>query len=155
MDKQPIVLSQEEFLESFEKVPRMAIDLLVHDFDGNFLLTRRNIEPCIGVWHIPGGFVLKNETLCNCQKRIAQKELGIELTKAHNPCLVGAFDNIDGDPRGHCIELVYSFGIGSIEWTNTTLETMELKFFGMVPKQIGFKQERILMHFGYEMEGGK
>lgn len=64
----PKRLSQEEFLETFKNVPRVAINLIITDIDNKVLLTRRNISPCLGEWHFPGSFLLKNETIDEAKK---------------------------------------------------------------------------------------
>jgi ADP-ribose pyrophosphatase YjhB (NUDIX family) len=44
------------------------------------LLTRRDIPPNVGAWHIPGGTVLFGEPLVQTVKRVARDELGLEVT---------------------------------------------------------------------------
>lgn len=43
------------------------------------LLTRRDIPPNVGAWHIPGGTVLFAEAVVEAVKRVARDELGLEV----------------------------------------------------------------------------
>src|SRR5579862_7988377 len=98
-------LPLDEFLESFKNVPRFAISLLIINSSNDFLLTRRNIQPEMGKWHLPGGFLLKNETFTDCITRILDKEIGIRLSVA--PTLLFVSEDLDKDPRGHVVESIY------------------------------------------------
>jgi ADP-ribose pyrophosphatase YjhB (NUDIX family) len=71
-------LPYKEFKEIYSKVPLLCVDLLIENSEG-FLLTKRAIDPWKGLWHFPGGTVLFGETLNECARRVAKKELGIEI----------------------------------------------------------------------------
>ena len=58
-------LSFREFINSFKLIPRLAVDLIVENKKGEILLSKREMEPYLGYWHIPGSFLLKNESLIN------------------------------------------------------------------------------------------
>jgi ADP-ribose pyrophosphatase YjhB (NUDIX family) len=68
-----------EFKEIYSKVPRICVDLVVKNNKGQYLLTKRAIEPSKGMWHIPGGTVLYGEKLAETAKRVAQEELGVKI----------------------------------------------------------------------------
>lgn len=59
-------------------VPRLAIELFVRRDDGAVLLTWRD-DPQWRGWHVPGGFVGAGESLGDAARRIATRELGVEL----------------------------------------------------------------------------
>lgn len=73
-------LSQKEFWEIYKKVPRLTVEIIVKN-DTGIYLTERNIEPCKGLWHLPGGTVRFGEPLVDAVKRIAKRELGIDVTE--------------------------------------------------------------------------
>jgi ADP-ribose pyrophosphatase YjhB (NUDIX family) len=73
-------LSQKEFWEIYKKVPRLTVEIIVRNDEGVYL-TERNIEPCKGLWHLPGGTVRFGEPLVEAVKRIAKRELGIVVTE--------------------------------------------------------------------------
>ena len=55
----------------FSKVPRLTVEVIVVSPRG-VLLTKRQIEPCRGRWHIPGGTVRYGEPLTDAVHRVAQ-----------------------------------------------------------------------------------
>ncbi len=74
-------LSEKEFWDIYKQVPRLTVEIIIKRTDGIYL-TQRAIEPCKGLWHLPGGTVHFAETLQKAVKRIAERELGIEVTKS-------------------------------------------------------------------------
>jgi len=72
-------MPREVFDEIYGRVPRLSVDLLVRTKDG-FVLTKRDIEPCAGQWHMPGGTVFFGEKLVDAVRRIAASEIGVEVT---------------------------------------------------------------------------
>jgi len=147
---QPKRLSQEEFEKSFENVPRVAVNLIVTDLDGRVLLARRNIPPCEGDWHFPGSFVLKNESISEALKRVAKNEFGMDLAEEMDLKLLGNFDDINGDPRGHVIDMAYGIQISDVSKTVATKENIEIGFFDKLPRNIGFNHRNTLEKLGYK-----
>lgn len=78
-DKFP--LTKQEFDAIYSKVPRLTVEVVLRGPDGVFL-TKRNIEPCKGQWHLPGGTVYFGESLLIAVKRVARREIGIDVTRA-------------------------------------------------------------------------
>jgi colanic acid biosynthesis protein WcaH len=75
-----------------ENTPLVSIDIcLVHD--SKMLLGKRSNEPLLGQWFTPGGRILKNECWRNCLKRVAQAELGLNITDVHEFTLMGIWDH--------------------------------------------------------------
>ena len=72
-------LSSEEFRSIYSRVPRLCVEVIIYTPEKGILLTRRSIEPAKGSWHTPGGGLLYKESLENAVKRIAKKELGIDI----------------------------------------------------------------------------
>jgi ADP-ribose pyrophosphatase YjhB (NUDIX family) len=81
MIKENYPLTKKEFLEIYSKVPRLTVEIILKSKQGIYL-TKRNIEPCKGMWHLPGGTVQFGEKLTLAVQRIAQKELSIIVTKS-------------------------------------------------------------------------
>lgn len=143
-------LSPKEFEKSFEKVPRVAVNLIVTDIDNRVLLARRNIPPHECDWHFPGSFVLKNESINEALKRVAKNEVGMDLTEEIDLKLLGNFDDINGDPRGHVIDMAYGMQIGDTSKIVATKENIEVKFFDKLPENIGFNHRDTLEKLGYK-----
>lgn len=72
-------LSREEFDRIYGTVPRLNVEVIIHTDDG-VVLTRRDIEPCKGQWHIPGGTVRFGESLPAAVRRVARDELGVDVS---------------------------------------------------------------------------
>jgi colanic acid biosynthesis protein WcaH len=72
-------------LDAFRRVvrdaPLVAIDLLVSDGAGHFLLGLRRNRPAAGYWFVPGGRIYKNEALDAAFTRIARAELGLAVPR--------------------------------------------------------------------------
>jgi len=71
-----------EYKKIYSIVPRLCVEVILLTNKG-IALTKRDIPPAIGKWHIPGGTVLKGENLVKAVKRLAQEELeeNIEVQK--------------------------------------------------------------------------
>lgn len=72
-----VPLSAQAFASVVAGTPLVAIDFIVEDEAGEVLLGLRNNAPAKGYWFVPGGRILKNETLGNAFARLAQDELGL------------------------------------------------------------------------------
>ncbi len=71
-------LPQAEFDDIFSKVPRLTVEIILVSSKG-VLLTKRHIEPCKGMWHMPGGTVRFGEPLTDAVHRVGDQELGNTL----------------------------------------------------------------------------
>ena len=139
-------LPKKVFLATFKYVPRLAVSLVVENKKGHVLLARRAIPPGKGQWHMPGGFVLKGEPISKCIERVAWRELGIAIN-AKNAKLQGAFDDLNADPRGHIVDLIYKIKTDIPIKEND--ETEAAKFFSVLPRRVGFNHKETLRKLGY------
>lgn len=94
-------LSDEQFRSVVDLTPLISLDLIVKNQHGDILLGKRNNRPAQGFWFVPGGRVLKNETLAAAFLRLTQAELGvaIEMQQARHIGLYEHFypDSIFGE----------------------------------------------------------
>lgn len=58
-------LSDEDFLNIIDKTPLIAIDLIIKNPDGDVLLGKKLNEPAKDKWFVPGGRILKNESIAS------------------------------------------------------------------------------------------
>ena len=72
-------LPKAEFDSIFSRVPRLCVEVVIMAPERGVLLTRRDIPPNVGAWHIPGGTVLFGEPLVQTVRRVARDELGLEV----------------------------------------------------------------------------
>jgi ADP-ribose pyrophosphatase YjhB (NUDIX family) len=70
--------SAEEFKALYSRVPRLCVDLVVRT-PGGVILTLRSLPTWTDAWHLPGGTVFYKETIRHAAKRVAKRELGIEV----------------------------------------------------------------------------
>ena len=140
----PEPLPPDLFLHSFNLAPRAAVCLLVRGAEGSVLLARRAEGMTMaGVWHLPGAFVWRGESFSACAERIARKELGASVASL-TP--FGFFEDLDGDPRGHVIDLVFEATLDAE--ATATPESGEVRFFSSVPEGIAFHHDRVLREAG-------
>jgi len=90
---------------------KVAVDAIVFGYsksDGvSVLLIQRKYEPFKNQWAIPGGFILKNESLEEAVKRELQEETGVGVNYLEQ---LYTFGNPVRDPRGRIISVAY-FGL--------------------------------------------
>lgn len=72
-------LTPDDFATVVRSTPLIAIDLIVENAQGEFLLGKRNNRPAQGYWFVPGGRVQKDETLAHAFARLTAAELGVSL----------------------------------------------------------------------------
>ena len=57
-------LPKDEFDWIFSRVPRLTVEVVISEPGRGVLLSLRDIEPCRGMWHLPGGTVRFGEACC-------------------------------------------------------------------------------------------
>ena len=73
------MLDDKTFIHIIDKTPLVSVDLVIERDNGDVLLGKRKNKPAQGAWFVPGGRILKNETIAQAFKRIGEKELGCLL----------------------------------------------------------------------------
>lgn len=135
----PDKLSYDDFLESLRLSPRLVVELVIENNKREILLLKRDNDPFKDYWHLPGGFLLKGESISACIKRHAKEELGISPTDSGK--FIGIFENIDGDPRGHILHYVVRFEQD---------QNVEGSYFSKLPQETIPYQRKFLLELGYK-----
>lgn len=105
-------LDQATFHSVVAATPLVSIDLMVQNAEGKILLGQRLNRPAQGCWFVPGGRILKNETLDVAFARLAQMELGTCFVR-NEATLMGVYEHLYADsvfgasPDTHYIALGY------------------------------------------------
>lgn len=73
------LLDSNTFQTIVDKTPLISIDLVVRNSAGKVLLGQRLNRPALGFWFVPGGRILKDESLADAFKRLTLNELGVAL----------------------------------------------------------------------------
>lgn len=74
-------LEKQVFTTVIYNAPLISIDLLIENKDDQILLGFRNNRPAQGYWFVPGGRILKSESMDNAFKRLTLAELGTEFSR--------------------------------------------------------------------------
>jgi len=72
-------LDESVFKAVIDNAPLISIDLVVRNASGEVLLGQRLNRPAKGFWFVPGGRILKNESLSAAFRRLTLNELGVEM----------------------------------------------------------------------------
>jgi colanic acid biosynthesis protein WcaH len=89
-------LSEQAFSEVIQNTPLVSIDLLVKNRLGQVLLGQRRNRPAQNLWFVPGGRILKDESIATAFQRLSAAELG-HIFEIHQARLLGPFDHFYTD----------------------------------------------------------
>ncbi|MCE7520568.1 NUDIX domain-containing protein [Halomonas titanicae] len=112
-------LPKEIFENITDCTPLVSIDFIITDAE-KILLGKRLNRPAKGDWFVPGGRVLKNETLDNAFQRLAVCEIGKPCFR-HEADLVGVYEHFYPDSMfssnisTHYIVLAYQLHLVPVE----------------------------------------
>jgi ADP-ribose pyrophosphatase YjhB (NUDIX family) len=134
-------LTFDEFKSIYSRVPRSCVEIIVQTNSG-VLLTKRDIEPLRGQWHIPGGTVLMGETIKQAIERISKEELGltVEIKK-----MLGIIEydikNYFSQPIG------LAFLVTTPNSTNIKLDKQasDVNFFEIIPRNT-VREHKLFLH---------
>jgi colanic acid biosynthesis protein WcaH len=111
-------LDEADFLDVVRLTPLVSIDLIVTDGNRRVLLGQRRNRPAQGSWFVPGGRVMKGETLDTAFTRVVRDELGIASVQRSASRLFGVFEHhYDENFAGvagvttHYVVLAYSIAL--------------------------------------------
>lgn len=109
-----MLLPEDTFRTVVAATPLISIDLVVTNPRGEILLGRRNNRPAQGCWFVPGGRVLKDESLDEAFARLTGAELGRRVPRAaaHFLSVYEHFysDSVFGaTPTTHYVVLAYQW----------------------------------------------
>jgi len=99
-----------EYTKIVEQMPIVCIDAVILNSKKQYLLIKRKNEPLLGDYWVPGGRLLKNETLDDAVVRKVRQELGIT---AHIVMPLGVYEDFfDKSPLTlnsglHTVSIVY------------------------------------------------
>ena len=140
-------LTQQEFNTIYSKVPRLTVEIIVKDGSGKIYLTKRAIEPCKGQWHLPGGTVRFGELMTDAVRRIAKRELKIDVTEIIDKGYIeypSHFQNDLDSPVGIVFEVQKFSGEPSINE-----EAEGSGWFSVLPADMHADQDDFLVGNGY------
>jgi colanic acid biosynthesis protein WcaH len=107
------IVPEKEWEVVVRNAPLISIDLIIKDRENRILVGLRANNPAKGHYFVPGGRVIKDETLDEAFSRILKHETGLQATR-HGAHLLGVYEhhyrtNRFGDPGfgTHYVVLAY------------------------------------------------
>jgi ADP-ribose pyrophosphatase YjhB (NUDIX family) len=143
-------LSEEEYRLIYSRVPRLAVEIVVLNRSGEVYLTKRAHEPCRGIWHIPGGTVRFGELLQHAVRRVAERELSIDVVDSKNCGVIeypSHFDHGLDSPVGLVFEVIRYGGTPRM-----SADASEGGWFRRLPRPMHADQDAFLLAHGYVTE---
>jgi len=121
-----VYLEDNDYNFIYSKVPRFCVDIVIKNINGGILLTKRDTEPFIGMWHAPGGRVNFRETIEDACKRISKRELGINVDFVKQLYVIELLNEYQNNNPRHSISLFCL--------CNTTEDVSKFNFFHEIPE---------------------
>ncbi|MDM1294115.1 NUDIX hydrolase [Sphingobacterium sp. N143] len=101
-----MAISENKYTYAYPR-PAITVDCVIFGFENNqlkILLTQRAIQPFLGMWAFPGGFIQEDETADACARRKLSEEAGLKDIFLEQ---LYTFSDLDRDPRGRIISIAY------------------------------------------------
>ena len=136
-------LSQEEFENIYDKVPRLCVDLVIKNELG-ILLALRSVEPYKDMWNLPGGTVYKGENISETAIRIAKLETGLDVNPGKFIGYLEYFNEKRGEALVHTVSIVLDATVNGGELQHDE-NTSELKYFNELPENLVEEQKDFLL----------
>lgn len=111
-------LSRSDFQQIIQQTPLISIDLIVRNEKNEILLGLRNNRPARNYWFVPGGRVLKDESLSVTFERLTTDEIGLSCSIA-DADFIGVYEHLYSDSAfdktvsTHYVVLAYTFFVDS------------------------------------------
>jgi colanic acid biosynthesis protein WcaH len=90
------LLDKDTFQLIIQSTPLVSIDLVIRNRSGEYLVGKRLNKPAKGYWFVPGGRIMKNETVSSAFARLVKDELNLDLT-IDQACYLGLYDHFYED----------------------------------------------------------
>lgn len=131
-------IEKDLYMSILRCMPIPTVDILFVNTEWKLLLGKRNNEPLMWIYYIPGGRVNKWERSLDAAHRKAREELGIDIDISSLQ-FVWVYDDIFENSAfegisTHCIPVTYLYRLNSIEESELSLgdsQHSDLRFFSL------------------------
>lgn len=129
------MLNNEDFKKIIHLTPLISIDFVL-SFDNKYLLGFRRNEPAKNFWFVPGGRILKNETISQAIKRISLSELNfiieenrLKFNKITEHIYSNNFFNDEFSTHYISLSYIYYLSNEELKFINLNNQHNEIKWF--------------------------
>lgn len=129
------MLSEADFVHVVRSAPLVSIDLLIKNKTGQYLLGLRTNAPARGSWFVPGGRILKNESLQQAKRRLSKIEIGKEISP-ESFSFVGVYEHFYPDNTfrldgfgTHYVVLAFSIDVQGLSLDRPFEQHAKFKWF--------------------------
>jgi len=149
------MIPEEEYKEILKKIPICCVDVIIINAENNFLLAKRTNEPAKGKWWLPGGRILKNETIKHAALRKSYEETGLKCKYVKR---LGVFETIfDKGPFGSPVHTVNIICLMKTNQKNVLLDKQNNEYLWCssidksknIPKEIIECLKKMGFKYGY------
>jgi colanic acid biosynthesis protein WcaH len=142
-------IPQEDYNKILKIMPLACIDIAIVSH-GSILLVKRKDPPAKGEWWVPGGRILKGETMKDCATRKAKEEIGIDCRVG--PIIYTAETIFDDGPFGipvHTINSCFLMYPKTIEFAcHIDSHHEDYRWFDKVNKKLNIYVQNCLLNVG-------
>lgn len=136
-------ISDELYRKIVQFMPIPTVDILFLNDKNEILLGKRNNEPLMGIYYVPGWRINKWEKSKDAAKRKAKDELGIDIDISRLQ-FVWVYDDIFhnsafDDISTHCIPVTYLYRLNHREEWNLILwdtQHFDIHFFSLMDSRL-------------------
>lgn len=121
-------LDEKQFEAIVAATPLVSIDLVIRDSSKKVLLGQRTNRPAKGFWFVPGGRIMKDESISTAFSRLIGVELGLTDCSIGAGKFLGVYqhfycDSVFGDsPSTHYVVLAFELVVDSLDMREVPLQ---------------------------------
>ena len=131
-------LDEKQFEAVVAATPLVSIDLVIRDSSKKVLLGQRTNRPAKDFWFVPGGRIMKNESISIAFSRLLRVELGLTDYSIDAGKFLGVYqhfysDSVFGDsPSTHYVVLAFELVLDSLDMREMPLQQHQVyKWFAV------------------------
>lgn len=137
------MIEQELYKKIIENIPICCVDLIIINQDNQFLVLKRANEPAKGSWWLPGGRILKNESISIAAVRKAKEETGLKCVFVKT---IGVAETIfDTGPFGDPIHTINAICLLNVNKKDVIIDetSTDFKWCDKIDKSLKLHKEII------------